>query len=807
MAKTLKQLNLILDTTTVGILVVNPGSVVLYANQAAEELLEQGGLLGQSVALPLIAETGLIHDIHWMRKSGMAWLEIRSAPLTWESTPAFVVGLRDITARKQAEIALQESELLFHTLSKIAPVGIFRADQHGDCDYVSNRWCEITGVMFSKAHGNGWMNGLHADDKERVAREWQRCVSVLQPFNLQFRFELADGRLRWVVGRAEPELDEDGHLCGYVGTITDISDIKANEERLSQAAAVFESTREGVMITDASQRILMVNKAFTDITGYNLDEAIGRKPSLLSSSHHSDEFYREMWNAITKTDHWQGEIWNRRKSGEVYPQLLSVSAVRDDSGDVSDYVGVFADISKLKASERELEFLAHHDPLTKLPNRMLFLLRLQHGIEKSRRQTQQMAVLMLDLDRFKDVNDSFGHLAGDDLLQMVAERLTARLRATDTICRLGGDEFIVLLEEVPQPESVAYVATQIINTLSQTWQLASGNEVRIGVSIGIALYPEHGASPDELIQHADTALYLAKNNGRNRFKYFSEDLTRAARERIDIEIRLRQAIEQGELRVFYQPQLSVADGRLVGAEALVRWKSACGELIPPDRFIAIAEETGLITAIGNWVLKETCRQGAAWRQAGMPTLRLAVNLSSQQFLHSDIAEVVAKTLDETGFPAGCLELELTESALMKREKEAIQILHRLHALGIHLAIDDFGTGYSSLSYLKLFPLDVLKIDKSFIDDIPAHNDDMEITATIIAMAKTLRMQVIAEGVETPEQLAFLKKRHCDYYQGYLACEPLPAEEFERFVLQQQRQNWREDHVSVGDVDEALDSAV
>ena len=782
MPQTLKQLNLILDTITDGVMVVDPNGTVLYANQAAEQLLERGGLIGQSLAIPIPSDQIRYQDINLIRRSGIAWAEMRSAPLEWEGTPAFVIGLRDITARKQAEIALQESELLFHTLSKVAPVGIFRANQAGQCDYVNHRWCEITGLPFSKSHGDGWIGGLFIEDRERVSAEWQRCVKAALAFNMQYRFEHADGCLRWVVGRAEPELDDAGNLRGYVGTITDISDIKANEEQLGQAAAVFESTREGVMVTDASRRILMVNKAFTDITGFSKQDAIGQQASIMGSGRHNADFYRDMWATITNTDHWQGEIWNRRKNGEVYPELLSISTVKNGSGEISHYVGVFADISKLKASEKELEFLAHHDPLTKLPNRMLFLSRLEHNIEKAHRHAAKMAVLMLDLDRFKDVNDSFGHLAGDELLQMVAQSLSTRLRTTDTICRLGGDEFVILLEEINRPETVALVATQIIDTLSQTWQLSSGHEVRIGVSAGIAMFPDHGLTPEELIQQADTALYQAKNEGRNRFKYFSEDLTRAARERIDIEIRLRQAMKQGELRVFYQPQVRIDDGEIIGAEALVRWQPASGELIPPARFIPIAEETGLITAIGNWVLHETCRQGHCWLQAGLPPLRLAVNLSPQQFLHSDISDVVATILEETGFPADALELELTESALMKREKEAIEILHRLHALGVHLAIDDFGTGYSSLAYLKSFPLDVLKIDKSFIDDIPKDNNDMEITATIIAMAKTLRMRVVAEGVETAAQLAFLQSRQCDLYQGYLTSKPLPAPEFERFLL-------------------------
>ncbi|NJA05347.1 EAL domain-containing protein [Methylococcaceae bacterium WWC4] len=780
MPQTLSQLNLILDTITDGVLVVDPSGKVIYANQAAELLLERGELAGQMLAIPVADSHLHFQDINLIRPSGLAWAEMRSTPLTWEGKPGFVIGLRDITARKQAEIALQESELLFHTLAKVAPVGIFRTDRIGAFDYVNTRWCEISGLSFSHSHGDAWIDGLHDEDRAEVAAAWRECVSLAEPFYRQFRFQLGDGESRWVVCRAEPELTDSGDLCGYVGTVTDISEIKANEDRLSQAAAVFESTREGVMITNADKQIQLVNKAFSDITGFSPEQVIGKTPKIIASGHHNVDFYRDMWATLANTDHWQGEIWNRRKNGEVFPELLSISAVRDGQGDVTNYVGVFADISKLKASEKELEFLAHHDPLTQLPNRMLFLSRLRHSIDQTRRRRGVMAVLMLDLDRFKDVNDSFGHLAGDDLLQLVAQRLTARLRNSDTICRLGGDEFVVLLEEIPQPEAAAQVASQIIAALSQIWRLSSGHEVRIGVSVGIALFPEHGQTPDELIQQADTALYQAKNDGRNCFKYFSEDLTRAARERMDLEIRLRLAIERRELRVYFQPQIDIASGHLVGAEALLRWETDTGEIISPSRFIPIAEETGLIVPIGNWVLQEVCRQGRRWLNRGLAPIKLAVNLSSQQFLHSDIGEAIGNILRETGFPPEHLELELTESVLMKREREAIEILQQLHELGLGLSIDDFGTGYSSLAYLKLFPLDVIKIDKSFIEDIPEHADDMEITATIIAMAKTLKMRVIAEGVETAEQLNFLRSRDCDQYQGYLTSRPLPIAEFEKF---------------------------
>lgn len=784
MPDSLQRLNRLLDTITDGILVVDLQGVVLYANPAAEHLLERESLIGQSLAIPLTTDHPDPHDINLIRPSGLAWAEMRSAPFTWNGSSAYVIGLHDITARKQAEIALQQSESLFQTLARLAPVGIFKTGPDGKCQYINQRWRDISGLHDSQYTGNDWHRAIYIDDKQRVTQEWQRSIETQTPFCSQFRFQHLNQPVRWVICRATPEYDHNKQLLGYVGTVTDITGIKRHEEHLRQTAAVFETTREGVMITDAQRRIQRVNRAFSEITGYSALEILGKTPSILNSGYHSNDFFARMWSNINQTGHWQGEIWNKRKNGEIYPELLSISTVKNHRGEISNYVGVFADISQLKASEKELEFLAHHDPLTKLPNRMLFMSRLQHALDTARRSKNNagpLAVLMLDLDRFKDVNDSYGHAAGDDLLQLVATRLSSRLRITDTICRLGGDEFVILLEEINQPESAARIAEDIINVLNEAWQLSTGHDVRIGVSIGIALFPDHGQAGAELVQHADTALYQAKNEGRNCFRYFSEELTQAARQRIMTEFLLRQAYEQEKLMVYYQPQFRVSDGKIVGAEALLRCRTTNGEMLSPARFIPIAEETGLINPIGQWVLETTCRQGKQWLDQGLPTLRLAVNLSSKQFLHSDIVEQVAAVLAKTGFPADCLELELTESALMKRENEAIDILNRLHALGVHLAIDDFGTGYSSLAYLKSFPLDVLKIDKSFIEDIPLHRDDMEITTTIIAMAKNLRMLVIAEGVETKEQLDFLKTHHCDIYQGFYSSKPLPAAEFEHFL--------------------------
>ncbi|MDD5580562.1 MAG: EAL domain-containing protein [Methylobacter sp.] len=556
---------------------------------------------------------------------------------------------------------------------------------------------------------------------------------------------------------------------------------KRAEAQLKLTAKVFEQSNEGFMITDANRNIIMVNHGFTVISGYSEAEVLGRNLSILFSGHHDEDFFRAMWESIDTDGHWHGEIWNRRKNGEVHPDLLSISSVSDDSGKTTEYVGIFADITQIKASEAQLEFLAHHDPLTSLPNRLRLFFRLEHGLEMAKREGRQLALLMLDLDRFKDINDSFGHLAGDQLLQLVAKRLTARLRDVDTVARLGGDEFTVLLEDIAHVEDAARVAEEIIADLSEPWHLPQSGEVRIGLSIGISLYPQHGDTPEILLQQADAALYLAKEGGRNRFAYFSDELTRGARERIELEGRLRRAIAQNELRVYYQPQVNIASGLIVGAEALVRWQDPVEGLIPPNRFIPVAEQTGLIMAIGEWVLRETCRQGREWMDAGLPSLTLAVNVSPHQLRQGDISALVATVLRETAFPAERLELELTESGLMERETEAVELLNSLRAQGIRLAIDDFGTGYSSLAYLKLFPLDVLKIDKSFINDIPHSQDDIEIAATIIAMGHILGFRVLAEGVETVEQLDFLQAQGCDLYQGYLKSRALPADDFAALI--------------------------
>jgi len=550
---------------------------------------------------------------------------------------------------------------------------------------------------------------------------------------------------------------------------------------LRQAAAVFESTREGVVITDLTPRILTVNRAYSEITGYAEAEVLGRNPSLLKSGRQDEAFYQALWANIRETGHWQGEIWNRRKNGEIFPQLLTISTVYDGEGLPSHYVGVMTDISQLKQSEARLEHLAHYDPLTDLPNRLLLQSRLEHALEHAERHQQQIAVLFLDLDRFKNVNDSLGHPVGDELLEALARRLSERLREDDTLGRLGGDEFLVLLENLGRAEEAAGVAQTLLQLLDQPFSLPSGHEVYVGASIGISLYPDDGATVTELIKNADVAMFQSKEQGRNTASFYTPTLTVAANERLDMESRLRRALANGEFVLHYQPQLDAQSGALIGCEVLVRWNSPDEGMISPLRFIPLAEETGLIVPLGEWVLRTACAQAKAWLEAGMPPLLMAVNLSGRQLQQRDIVQRVAAVLEETGLPADHLKLELTESMIMGRGEQAVELLHALKALGLYLSIDDFGTGYSSLAYLKRFPIDELKIDQGFVRDIPHDLNDTEIAAAIIAMARNLNLKVMAEGVETPEQLDFLRRQGCHAYQGYLFSRPVPADQFARML--------------------------
>jgi diguanylate cyclase (GGDEF)-like protein/PAS domain S-box-containing protein len=572
-------------------------------------------------------------------------------------------------------------------------------------------------------------------------------------------------------------------LIGEFARITALAIQKVHAaDALRQSAAVFESTRDGVVISDLVPRIVAINRAYTEITGYSEAEVLGKNPNILKSGVHDAKFHQAMWDSVKTTGHWQGEIWNRRKNGEIYAQWLTISTVLNELGQAQFYVGVFTDISQVKQSEARMEYLAHYDPLTQLPNRLLVQSRLEQAIERAERHNYRIAVLYIDLDRFKTVNDSLGHPVGDELLIALSQRLSTRLRDDDFLARLGGDEFLLVMEFVPLPEGAATLAQSLIDILATPFRLPSGHEVFVSTSIGISLYPDDAKTVTELIQFADLAMYQAKQDCRNTYHFHTHALTIAASERLLLETNLRHALERGEFVLHYQPFIDALSGHIIGLEALVWWQPNGSDLVYPNKFISIAEDTGLIVLLGEWVLRTACAQASAWAKDGLPPIIMAVNLSGRQFQSGKIVSLVRDVLKQTGLPAQQLELELTESIVMDQAEQAIKILDDLKALQVRLAIDDFGTGYSSLAYLTRFPIDKLKIDRSFVRDITCKTNAYEIVSTIIAMAKSLDLDVIAEGLETQQQLDFLLSKGCTQYQGDLFSKPLEKNEVKQMLL-------------------------
>lgn len=577
-----------------------------------------------------------------------------------------------------------------------------------------------------------------------------------------------------------------GEPYGILVTIRDLSRIRQTQEKLFQSQAVFQNTNEGIMIVDVNSNIIAVNPAFTRITGYSEQEAVGKNPRLLHSGQNNEAFYAALWADLNRTGGWQGEIWNRRKNGEVYPEWLTISTVRDDNGKVLNYIGVFSDISQLKQSQSRLEFLAHHDPLTTLPNRLLFSVRAEHAIERSQRNKLITAILFIDLDRFKHINDSLGHTIGDRLLKAVAKRLQALIRNEDTIARLGGDEFVILLEELHEGEDAAILADKVKHALSTPFHI-NDYELFVCASIGISLYPLDGKGVEELLRNADSAMYRAKDMGRNTYEFYTQELTAHALEHVVLEAQLRKAIEQDQLRVFYQPQICLINHSVIGVEALVRWQHPEQGLIGPHQFIPVAEDTSLIIPLGEWVLRHACKQAKQWLDEGVEFGQVAVNVAGPQILQSNLVDTVASALNDSGLPPEYLLLEITETFIMDRAKPAIQMLLSLRKMGVSLAIDDFGTGYSSLAYLKELPVNKLKIDKSFINDLPNDDNDAAITRAMIALGDSLLFSIIAEGVETEAQREFLVQEGCEQVQGYLYSKPVPADELVQFIEKQNHQ--------------------
>ncbi|QZY53793.1 putative bifunctional diguanylate cyclase/phosphodiesterase [Crassaminicella profunda] len=566
--------------------------------------------------------------------------------------------------------------------------------------------------------------------------------------------------------------------------IQNVINKKTTQEKLRIAEKVFNNTGEGIAVTDIDGTIQLVNPAFTTITGYSAGEAIGRNPRILRSERHDKKFYKGMWKSLIEMGNWKGHIWNRRKNGETYLEWMNISAIKDDDGKTLQYVSVFHDLTENVLQEEHIKYQAYHDALTELPNRELAKDRLNLALTHAHKNNQIVGVIFLDIDRFKRINDTLGHPIGDMLLQGAAKRLREYMDEGDTVGRLGGDEFIILLEDIKSVQNIIKVVHKIFHAFEKPF-LLKNDEIYVTASIGISIYPSDGENMESLMKNAEVAMYRAKEKGKNTYQLYTPKMSERAYEQLAIENDMYKALEKDEFILYYQPQVQTTTGEIIGAEALIRWKHPKLGLISPAKFIPLAEETGFIVPLGEWVLRKACEQNRIWQKKGLKNIQVAVNLSPLQFKQKDLIEKITKIIQETGIRPEDLELEITESNAMLDPDFTIKTLKALNNMGIQLAIDDFGTGYSSLAYFKSFPIHKIKIDQSFIRDINEDESNRAIVLAIIGIAKSLGLKSIAEGVETKEQLKALKKHGCQQIQGYFFSPPVRPEEFEKMLIEKQ----------------------
>jgi len=679
--------------------------------------------------------------------------------------------LRNQRASMRFSRQLLSSERRYQGLYDSLSDGVLLRSREGVVLDCNRAFCEMLGYRREELIGHPTRQFTPAgyEDVESRANEQIESAGYSKEFEMEYVRQ--DGKNIWVRLRGWKIVGEDGEPTHYWGTARDITAEREAQLQLELSRKVIRHTSEAMLVTDAEERIITVNPAFERITGYAAAEVIGKTPAILRSGRHDAAFYDAMWVQLQRVGEWQGEIWDRRKSGEIYPKYLSINAVREDDEQApTHYVAIFTDISERKAQEARIEFLAHHDPLTGLPNRAALEAYLEGALAMARRHQTQVAVLFVDLDNFKTINDSLGHQAGDELLCEVASRLQGACRESDRVARLGGDEFVIILEGIRQAEAIAGVAEKILEAVNAPYQIGD-RELHTSPSIGISVYPIDGPDTATLMRNADTAMYYAKANGRNNYQFFAEPMNQEANKRLHLESELWRALSENQLALHYQPQIDLLSGKIVGVEALVRWQHPERGTIPPSDFIPIAEETGLILPIGHWVLKTACRQAREWLDQGRDIGEMAVNISAHQFRQPEFAASVRSVLEETGLPAHRLELEITESVVMHGADSSVRMLAELKGMGIKLAIDDFGTGYSSLSYLRRFPIDRLKIDRTFVADLESDQDAASLVASIIALGQSLGLRLVAEGVENEAQADFLKEKLCERVQGYYFHHP------------------------------------
>ena len=784
------RLSCLFDTAPNGLITLDESLCITEFNARAREIFAcgeevvRGRKLADLLVEPLPEEAArgeATHiEINGQRADGVfVPLELSISRAQTEQGEFFIAIVRDIGESKRLQRTMREeirrrkaAEQRQRQLLEAAGEGIFGTDSEGAITFINPAGAQLLGYSTAQLLGRqlttpaGRLPPLCDPDSPLADPQHftdNTAETVLQRRDCS-RFEAE-------YFRSPLQTDDEG--SGAVVVFSDISARKRAEQSLLLAENVFGHITEGVLVTDARGRILRVNRALCDMVGYAEDEIVGLQRPPYRSGEHAPVFYQQMWDTLAREGRWEGEIWNRRKNGEIFPTWQTIVAVNGTAGQPDRYVSVTRDITAQRRSERRIHRLAYFDTLTGLPNRELFHDRFAHSIERANREGDELALLFLDLDRFKNVNDSLGHPVGDELLKSVSERLRQLVRSEDTIARLGGDEFTILLESIGGDESIVNVAEKVVAALSQPF-LVNERVLHIGTSVGISRYPHDGDDATTLIKHADTAMYQAKAAGRSNFQFYAHSQSSQTGDQVVMEANLHRAVDEDEFLLHYQPQFD-AGGHITGLEALIRWHDPVAGLVPPDQFIPLAEETGLIVPIGEWVLRTACRQMRTWLDHGAPDMRVSVNLSGPQIIRGDIAKTVADVLEQTGLAAHNLELEVTETFVMDNVDKTVDVLARLRALGVRIAIDDFGTGHSSLANLKRLPVDTLKIDRTFVHDVPHDPDDVAIARAIIALGRQLNLSIVAEGVETVAQKNFLSAEGCDVFQGFLFSRPLPPD--------------------------------